>query len=741
MTKQTKIANVEIQALSRRAFLVGTGAASIGVAFGPLAKRAFAAAAPYRPGAWVTIAADNTITIVSPASEMGQGSMTSVPVLIAEELDADWRHVRFASADDNQPKVYGNPVWGNTLTTYGSGTIRGYYVKARLAGAQARKILLWNAAQMWKVPESELTTTPSMVVHKASGRKISYGQLAKTAKLPDPLPEAKESDLKPASQFRLIGKDHGRAEVPSKVNGTAKFGIDTQLPNMLYASILFPPVQGEKPATVDDAAAKAVKGVVKIVRVARAWGTGEGVGIIGETPWATMKAKRALKVTWTKEAKARSYDSAKVHGQNLALAADMSNAGVTLKKEGDAGAAIAGAAKTITVEVTSDHVSHVPMEPLNATALFNGDKCDIWASNQSPTSLKGICAKTLGLKPEQVTIHSTFLGGGFGRRSEGDDAALAALLAKEVPGRPVKMIWVREDDIANDLFRPLAAQRIDIGLDAQNNIVGWRHRIVTESVFARNNPFLFEKIFHGKDVVTTVGNEIAYEVPAFEATYIRTDRGVAVGAWRGIAEGYTKLAIESGIEQIARLKGQDPVAYRISLLQKEPRAVKVVQEVAKMAKWDRKRPAGHALGVAYSNANECHSAVVAECSLDRKSGEIKVHHLWAVIDPGVAVQPRNAAVQMEGAMIFGLGAALRDQINIEQGEVQESNFHDYRPLRMADVPPIDVKVMPSGDKPGGMGEPGVTAVAPAISNAVAALTGKYLRQLPMLPERVKAALA
>ena len=742
MTKQAKIENIVTTALSRRAFLVGTGATSIGVAFGPLAKHAFAATAPYHAGAWITIGTDNTITIVSPASEMGQGSMTSVPVLIAEELDADWRRVRFASADDNQPKVYGNPVWGNTLTTYGSGTIRGYYEKARIAGAQARKILLWNASQQWKVPVSELSTEPNMVVHKASGRKVSYGDLAKTAKLPDPLPEATKDDLKPASRFRLIGKDLGRSEVPAKVNGKAKFGIDTQLPNMLYAALLFPPVQGEKPASIDDAGAKAVKGVVKIAPVPRAWGTGTGVAVIAETPWAAMKAKKALKVSWTNEAKARSYTTDKVREENLALARDMSNAGVELMKEGgDAAAAIAGAAKTVTVEVTSDHVSHVPMEPMNATAVFKGDSCEIWASNQSPTSLKGLCAKTLDLKPEQVTIHSTFLGGGFGRRSEGDDAALAVLVAKEVPGRPVKLIWSREDDVTNDLYRPLAAQRIDVGLDAQNNIVGWRHRIVGESVFARNNPFLFNNVFKGKDVVVTVGPELKYHVPAYQAQYIRTERGVAVGAWRGIAEGYTKLAIESAVEQIARMKGVDPVAYRLELLHNEPRGVKVVQEAAKMAKWGRKMPEGRALGIAYSDANECHSAVVAECSVNRATGEIKVHHMWAVVDPGVAVQPRNAGVQMEGAMIFGLGAALRDQINIEKGEVQESNFHEYKPLRMSEIPPSDVKVMPSGDKPGGMGEPGVSPVAPAISNAVAALTGKYLRQLPMLPERVKAALA
>jgi isoquinoline 1-oxidoreductase beta subunit len=657
-------------------------------------------------------------------------------------MDADWNRVRFAAADDNEPKTYGNPVWGNTLTTYGSGTIRGYYEKARIAGAQARKVILWNASQHWKVPVAELATENGTVVHKSSGRKISFGELAKKATVPNPVPEATKDDLKDASKFKIIGKDFSRRDVPAKSNGTAKFGIDTQLPNMVYAAVQLPPVQGEKPVEVNDAAAKAVKGVLKVVQVPRAWGTGTGVAVIAETVEGAMKAKKALKVTWTTESKARSYDSAKVHSEYLAIARDLTQEGVELMKEGgDAAAAIAGAAKTVTVEVTSDHVSHVPMEPINATARITGDKCEIWASNQSPTSLKAICAKTLDMKPENVRIHSTYLGGGFGRRSEGDDAAMAALLAKEVPGRPVKLIWSREDDIANDLFRPLAAQRIDVGLDAQNNIVGWRHRIVTESVFARSNPFLFNNVFKGKDIVATIGYEMKYHVPAFLAQYVRTQRGVAVGAWRGIAEGYTKHAVESAIDEIARMRGEDPVAYRVKLMHDEPRAVKVVQEAAKMAKWGTKRTNGRALGIAYTDANEVHTAVVAEVSVDKASGKVTVHHLWGAVDPGVAVQPKNCAVQLEGAMIFGLSAALRDQISIEKGEVVESNFHEYKPLRMSEIPPIDVKVIPSGAKPGGMGEPGVSPVAPAISNAVAALTGKYLRQLPMNPERVKAALA
>jgi isoquinoline 1-oxidoreductase beta subunit len=739
MTKRMKI---ETQVLSRRSFLVGTGASGIVVAFGALPKSALSATGSYKATPWVTIGADNIVTIISPASEMGQGSLTSVPMIIAEELDADWSRVRLAAAPDNDPKTYGNPVWGNTMTTFGSGTIRGYWEKVRIAGAQARKVLLWNAAQKWNVPVGELSTEPNMVVHKASGRKISYGELAKTAKLPDPLPETTKADLKPASAFRIVGKDFQRRDVPSKVNGTAKFGIDTQLPNMLYAAVLFPPVQGEKPAEINDAAAKAVKGVVKIVPVKRPWGSADGVAVIAETVEGALKAKKALRVAWTKESKARGYDTAKVAEDNAAIARDMSQAGVEIMKEGgDAAAAIAGAAKVLTAEFISDHVSHIPMEPINATAVVNGDKCEVWAPNQSPTNIKNICARTLDMKPEQVTVHTTLLGGGFGRRSEGDDTAMAVQLAKEMPGRPVKLIWTREDDIQNDLYRPLSAQRIDVGLDAQNNIVGWRHRIVTESVFARNNPFLFNNIMKGKDIVATIGAELKYHVPAHLVQWVRTERGVAVGAWRGIGEGYTKFATETVIDEIARLKGVDPVKFRLEMMH-DKRAQQVIQTAADMAKWGTKRANGRGLGIAYTDANQSHAAVVIEASVDKASGQIKVHHVWAAVDPGVAVQPKNAAVQMEGGIIFGLGAALRERITIESGEVVESNFHDYKPLRMSEIPPIDVKMIPSGDAPGGMGEPGVSPVAPALANAIAAATGgKRIRQIPMLPERVKAALA
>ena len=472
--------DIHSQAISRRSFMVTTGAFSIAVAFGSAPDTA-SAAAPFTPNAWVTIGGDDIVTIVAPMVEMGQGVRTSLPLILAEDLDADWSKVRVSETPDDA-SVYGNPIFNNQLSTVGSFSVTGYYEKLRLAGAQARKILLANAAATWNVPANELTTEPGMVVHAQSKRKISYGDIAKTATVPNPLPEVTKADLKPSSQFRLIGHDTGRLDVPSKVNGTAQYGIDMQLPGMLYAAVLYPQVQYEKPEQVDDAAAKAVKGVVKVVPLP------SGVGVIAETIDAAMKAKNLLKVTWSKTTPAQTYDDDRVVQDYRAIAADWTQPGVEMLNAGDADGAIKGAARVLSADYLSDHVSHVCMEPLNATVKVDGDRIDIWSGNQSPGTMKILGMIVGKTTPDKVHVHTQLLGGGFGRRSDGDDMVQALILALNVPGKPVKMIWNREDDIRNDKLRPLTAQRIEIGLDADNNIVGWRQRIVNESYFARVLP-------------------------------------------------------------------------------------------------------------------------------------------------------------------------------------------------------------------------------------------------------------
>ncbi len=717
-------------ALSRRSFLVSTGAFSVAFAFGPALDTA-SAAAPFNPNAWVTIGEDNIVTIVAPMVEMGQGVRTSLPLILAEDLDADWNRVRISATPDND-QIYGNPIFNNQLTTVGSFSVTGYYEKLRLAGAQARKILIANAAAAWKVPADELTTEPGMVVHAKSNRKISYGDIAKNATVPDPLPEVTKADLKPSSQFRLIGRDAGRVDVPSKVNGTAQYGIDVHLPSMLYATVLFPQVQYEKAEQIDDAAAKAVKGVVKIVPLP------SGVGVIAETIEAAMKAKDLLKVTWSKSTPAQAYDDNRVLQDYRAIAADWSQPGVEMVKTGDADEAVKGAATVLAADYFSDHVAHMCMEPLNVTVKAEDGTIDIWSGNQSPSTMKILGMIVGKTTPDKVHVHTQLLGGGFGRRSDGDDMVMALILALNVPGKPVKMIWNREDDIRNDKLRPLTAQRIEIGLDADNNIVGWRQRIVNESYFARIlPPDLFAKI--KQDVVSGGGGEMSYAVANHRVEWVRAARGVDVGAWRGIAAGYTKFAIETMVDEVAALKKMDPLAYRLEMLKGAPRAANVLQHVAAMANYATKRD-GRAVGIAYSDALHSHTAVAAEVSVDTNTGEIKVHHLWAAVDPGTAVQPKNIVAQMTSAMTFGLGAALKEQIAIKGGVMQATNFDGYPVLRMSDIPPMDVAVVSTDDPPTGIGEAGVPAVAPAIANAVAQLTGKRLRHLPMTPERLKQSL-
>jgi isoquinoline 1-oxidoreductase beta subunit len=651
---------------------------------------------------------------MSPAVEMGQGSMTAVPACLAEDLDADWSKVRVVTAPDNEA-LYGNPKFFGHMVTVGSRAVTGYYQKVRLAGAQARKIILANAADMLKVPVGELSTEPGVVVHAKSGRKLGYGDIAKTATVPTTLPKATTADLKPQSQFRYIGKDLPRVDIPFKVNGKAKYGLDTELPDMVYASVLHTPVQGEKPVKIDDSAAKRIKGVIAVVPVPT------GVAVVAETLEASMKGKEALNVTWSQTSKARHYDNEKLAAEYRKTAGDWSLASVDMLKKSDADGAIGKAAKVVAADFVAHHVAHCCMEPMNATARVVGDEVWLWTSNQSVIDMKLAGAHGAATKPDKVHVARPFLGGGFGRRTDWDVALEATILAKHT-GKPVKVVWSREDDITQDMWRPFAVQRIEVGLDDKGDIVGWRHRIVAASYMARAIPPLFKKI-GGKDPVSAVGGEFRYSVPAHRVDYVRAQSGFEVGAWRGVGAGYTKFAVETMIDEVAAAKGVDPFDLRVAMLQKHPRSLAVLNAVAEMADWKKERPQGRALGLAYSDALETYTAAVAEISLDAKSGKIKVHHIWAAVDPGLVVQPKNVAIQMEGAMTMGLGAAIVEQITLEKGEPQQSNFDSYPVLRMADIPPMDVKVISTNNEPTGIGEAGVPVVAPAIANAVARLTG------------------
>jgi len=721
---------IAFQSISRRAFLISSGAAAVGIAFGSFSKRIFAQLEPFSPNGWVRVGTDNIVTVYAPACEMGQGVMTAMPLLIAEEMDLDWSRVRVEQAPYN-PKLFGNPLFGGNMLAGASRTTRGYYEVMRLAGMQARQIMMQSAALKWEVPASELGTEPNAVVHKASGRKLTYGEIAEFATVPASPPQFTREQLKRPSEFRLIGKDIARIEVPDKVSGQARYGIDVRMLGMLYGAVLRAPVNGEAPLSVDDSEARKVEGVRQIVRMPY------GVGVVAETYPAALKAKKALKVEWTQRSKARAYTSEKLVPEYLQRARNLADKGTVYEAHGDAREAMAKAAKRVTAEYTSLNVTHACMEPINCTARVDGDRIEFWAPTQSPFGVFLAAVKAHGFKPENVKINVTLLGGGFGRRAENDYAVDVGFLAKAVPGYPVKLIWTREDDIQFTKPRPLTVQRLEAGLDEQGNLVSFHHRIVGESIYRRFAPPAFQAS-GGKDLPLCEGAyEPTYDYPNFALEQLLEERGVDVAVWRAVGGGYTKFAIETFIEEVAAAAGKDPVDFRMRLLAKDPRGQAVMREVMAMADWTRPRPAGRALGIAYSDIWETYCAMVAEVSVDRKTGSINVHEIWSAVDTGVALQPRNVERQIESAAVFGL-SGLKEKLLYKDGVPQQSNFHDYPVLRMNEVPKITVRVIVTDNKPGGIGEVGLPPVAPAVANAVFKLTGKRLRELPFDPSLLKA---
>jgi isoquinoline 1-oxidoreductase beta subunit len=716
--------------LSRRRFLAGTAGLTLGFVVDIGApRRARGQGGPLKANVWVTIDPDGTVTIVAPSAEMGQGSMTGMPVLVAEELDADWAKVKVVAAPMN--RAYGNPGFGGLQVTGASRSTPGFYMPLRLAGAQARRVLLDAVAAEWKVPVTELTTEPHVVVHANSARRIGYGDITKFAKVPAQLPNVTAADLKRPDQFRLIGRSLPRVELPDKVMGRAKFGIDAEVPDMVIATVLRGPAQGDTPDRVDDSAAKQVAGVSAVVPLP--W----GVGVVGSGYEAVQKGKAALKVTW-KKGKAAGYDSERVRGDYAGVAASLSKKGVVAHEQGNAARALGAAARTFEAAYVTDHVYHATMEPMNAVARVTADTAEVWVPTQAPSINQAAVAGALKIPPEKVTIHPLLIGGGFGRRLENDFVLDAVLLSKAV-GTPVKVIWAREEDVKHTKYRPLVAQYLRAGLDENGNLSAWHHRIVGASIYARFNPRAFEAL-KGADTPVIEGYELSYAAGNQLQEYLREERGLDVGLWRSVGPGYTKFAIESFIDEIARAQRIDPVQFRLRLLAHNARAASVVRRVADWAEWDRKRPAGRALGIGFSDTWRSYIASVAEVSLDKKTGAIRVHEVWSMVDPGVAIQPDNIVAQIEGATIFGVSAALRERVVIEDGVVKNSNFHDYPLLRMSEAPEIHVQVLSTNNAPGGIGEVGLPPVAPAIANAIHVLTGKRLRSLPMSPDRVVAAL-
>jgi isoquinoline 1-oxidoreductase beta subunit len=722
--------------LSRREVVIGAAGLSFAIAYDRRAATAAVLAAERTGTAlspWVSISADGTVTIMSPAAEMGQGSLTSLPLIIAEELDADWAAVDIVPAPPIEA-IYGNPGFGGMMYTAGSNAVTSYFQPLRIFGAQVRRVLLDNAARKLDVPVEELTTDPSMVVHASSGRRLSYGEIATFAQLPDRLPEIKPEQLKKPSEFRLIGKDVMRIELPAKVDGSAKYSIDQQVPGMVYGAVIRAPVEGSSPDEIDDSKAKAIAGVIAVVRLPY------GVGVLAQTTWAAFAARQVLAISWTRQGQAWGFDSDRAGEQFAAAARDPKAAATDWSKTGDVRAEMPKAASTMEAEYRCDYAYHAQMEPLNATASVTADGAEIWCGTQSQTMAVEAVAKLLGISRANVNLHDTLLGGGFGRRGHRDEEFIidAVLLSKQAK-RPVKVMWTREDDVHNGRLRPLSAHYLKAGFDASGRLVAWHHRVAGDRVTPFMDPVRFQERGR-KDFILMLGTDLkGYDVPHQLIEQIYEDSGVRTSPLRGIGFTANKFATETFIDEIALEHGIDPFKLRLDLMRNAPRAVQVAERVAQMADWGRKRE-GHGLGFAYIDYSGSQVAGIAEVSLDRRSGEIKVHNFWCAIDCGIAVQPDNIAAQAESSIVYGLGMALTERITISDGAVEQSNFHDYRVPRINDVPLMEIDVIQTDNHPTGAGQMATPLVAPAISNAVAALAGVRLRHTPFTPERVLKAL-
>ena len=725
--------------VSRRQVMIGAAGLSFALALGERTdaavigtERAGKAMSP-----WVSIAPDGTITIMSAATEMGQGSMTSLPLIIAEELDADWSKVKIVPAPVDE-QIYGNPGFGGMMYTAGSNAVRSYYQNLRLFGAQGRRVLLDNAAKKLGAPVDELTTEPNVVVHAKSGRKLTYGEIAAFAEIPAQAPQIRPEDLKKPANFRLITKDVMRAELPHKVNGSAQYAIDVQVPGMLYGAVLRAPVEGAAPEKFDEAKVMAIKGIVKAVKLPY------GVGIVAETPWAAFAARRVIEanVSWTHDGKAWGFDSDKGLETFAATARDPNATVTDWFKLGDVRAEMPKAASTFEAEYLCDYAYHAQMEPLNAVASVSaaGNSAEVWCGTQSQTMALEATANVLGLDRSKVKLHDMLLGGGFGRRGPRDmDFLVDAVLLSKAVGKPVKSMWTREDDVHNGRFRPLSAHYLRAGFDDTGKLKAWQHRLVGDRVTPFADPVRYEKAGK-KDFILMLGADAkGYDVAHQLVEQVYEDTGIRTAPLRGIGFTANKFATETFVDEIAYKRGVDPVKYRLELLAKTPRAHKVMERAAQMADWGRKRD-DHGLGASYIDYSDTQVAAVVEISVDRSTGKIKFHNVWCVIDCGVAVQPDNVVAQTESSIVYGIGLALTERISIKNGEVEQSNFYDYVVSRNSDVPPMHVEVIQTDNPPTGVGQMATPLITPAVSNALMALTGVRLRHAPFTEERVKKAL-
>ncbi len=716
--------NAETQT-SRRNFLKAGALVGGGLVIGfviPGAKRlalaqpeAAAAVAPFAPNAFLRIGADDSVTVLSSHSEMGQGIWTTLPMLIAEELDADWSKIKVEHAP--AAPAYFSPVFG-MQGTGGSTSTSSAFDRYRQAGAAARAMLVQAAAARFNVPVSEIRTENGEAI--AGGQRVRYGALADAAgQLPPP--DMATLKLKDAKDWKIIGKPTMRLDSPEKITGRAQFGMDIQFEGLLTAVVARAPVFGGTVKSFDATAAKAIAGVRSVVRIPT------GVAVVADHYWAAKLGRDALKVEWELGPNA-ALDSAALRAQFVQLAG---TPGLPAAEAGDVAMALPKAAKTVEAEYALPYLAHAPMEPLNCTVKISPDKCELWIGTQFQTLEQRTAAQITGLKPEQVFVHTAFLGGAFGRRANpSPDIVFEAVHIAKAANAPVKTVWSREDDVRGGFYRPAFVHKAKVGLDAAGKPVAWQHVLAGQSILAGT---FFESMMvkNGIDGVSVEGvadSPYVKDVPDHRVGLHSPKTGIPVLWWRSVGHSHTAFAMESLVDELAHAAGKDPVEYRRGLLANHARHLGVLNLVAEKSGWGSAPEQGRARGVAVHESFGSFIAQVAEVSIE--NGHIKVHRVVCAVDCGIAVNPAGIAAQMESGIAFGLGAALHSHITFKDGRVVESNYHDYQVLRINEMPAVEVHIVASAEKPGGVGEPGTPPIAPAVANAVFALNGQRLRELP-----------
>ena len=716
----------QLTAPDRRAFLKLSVAVGGGLLLNfalPLLRPARAAAASpaFAPNAFIRIDRRGLVTLVMPMVEMGQGTYTALPMLLAEELEVGLDQVRLehAPADD---ALYANSLL-HIQTTGLSSSVRAFWTPLRQAGAVGRTLLITAAAKRWGAAPGTCRARHGVVSDSANARRLRYGEIVDAAAaLPLPAPDSVV--LKDPKNFTLIGTPAKRLDAPDKVNGRAQFGIDVKVPGMKIAAVAISPVFGGKPKAVNEAAARAVKGVHQVVRI------DEAVAVVADHMGAARKGLAAAAIEWDDGPNAMVSNTDIV--RQLEEASE--RAGVVARNDGDAQKALAGAAQRIDAIYQVPFLAHAAMEPMNCTAHVRKDSCDLWLGTQAPTLTQSVVAELTGLSKDAVKIHNHLLGGGFGRRLEADGSVLAVKIAQQVNG-PVKVVWSREEDIQHDMYRPYYYDRLSAGLEANGKPVAWTHRVAGSSIFARYVPQLFK---NGLDADAVEGAaEPPYAFPNIYVDYVRVEPpGIPTAFWRGVGPTHNVFVVESFIDELAAAAKQDPVAYRKLLLGHNPRALGVLNLATEKAGWGQPLPDRRGRGVSVQFAFGSYLSQVAEVEV-ASDGSVKVHRIVCAVDCGIVINPDTVAAQIEGGALFGLTAALYGAITLKNGRVEQSNFNDYRPLRINEAPVIETYLVKSAEPPGGLGEAATAAVTPAVTNAIFAATGRRIRTLPIDPQQLR----